>query len=702
MLNLKVVFITICVFCFCQISTIAGQSASKPNDDVHPSVRVKARAQNGRVLLRWAVDHPLLWKEANKAGFVVERYRQIKDKKPKLVFEKYLLSPTPIKAQPLEKWMKIVEKDDNAAIIAQALYGKDFSTGQKLGFGEMMSRTQEEEMRYSFAMLSADMSFEAACIAGWGFVDSTALPNEEYFYKVFVSPKNLRTKIDTGITSISEKDYTELPSPIQFTGQFNNKIAKITWDNKWQANVFTAYVLERSEDSINFKSVTSKPIININNPDEPLPSFSYNDTLPQKDKRFYYRLKGITCFGEYSPPTQIISGISRDELSFSPNIEKIKVLNDSTAVVNWTMTQDSTLAFLKEFDVSVANEADGEYKTIVSGINKNSRNATCVVPLSSTYFIVSAIDKNGQRYRSFPQLVQTIDSTPPSPPLGLEGFIDSNGVVQLKWQPNTEKDIFGYYVFKSNLQGEEMSLMTGDPLIVNQHSDTIGNKLLNEKVYYAVAALDQRYNQSGYSTIIEVKRPDKNPPVAPVFKDYKLEFDKVSLYWDSSPNEDVKSQRIYKKIAAESKDDTWELLKEFTSIDSTSYIDNKVKSGTTVAYVMMAVDKDNNESPPSTPLTLTIPFDKKDKVAIKELSAAVDRQSKKILIEWVYAEKGVVEYQIFRTMGKEKITLWKVADKSTVAIVDDEVSPSNIYRYAVRAVFNDGVMSQWKEISVKF
>ena len=116
----------------------------------------------------------------------------------------------------------------------------------------------------------------------------------------------------------------------------------------------------------------------------------------------------------------------------------------------------------------------------------------------------------------------------------------------------------------------------------------------------------------------------------------------------------------------------------------------------------MAVDKDNNESPPSVPLTLTIPFDKKDKVAIKELSAAVDRQSKKILIEWVYAEKGVVEYQIFRTLGKEKITLWKVADKSTVAIVDDEVSPSNIYRYAVRAVFNDGVMSQWKEISVKF
>ena len=686
---------------------ITAQSPVKTNDNPNPSIQVKARAQEGRILLRWAVDQPTEWQKANKSGFIVERYHLLKDTGSQARFQKMLLTQNPLKPQALEKWRTIVQKDDNAAIIAQSLYGQSFAINQngasKENFSDILSKTDEVTLRYSFALLAADMNFEAACMAGWGFIDSTADANVEYYYRVYVASGNSKTKIDTGVVVVNPNERQALAKPAAFKGFFGNKTASLTWDKQWQNSLFTSYILERSEDNTTFKSVTVKPIININNGDEQLPNFSYNDTLPSNDKMYYYRLKGITCFGEMSPPTEVVKGIGRERMSFSPNIASAETINDSTVVLKWDMRTDSTTVLLASFELSLSDQADGTFSVVEKNINKSARSVTFKGLLPSNYFVVSAVDKNGEKYASFPYLVQTIDETPPSPPVGLEGIIDSNGIVQLKWTANTERDLLGYQVFKANVKDEEPSLLTSDPLSINQFSDTISTNLGNEKIYYSIVALDQRFNQSKMSVVVEITKPDKTLPIAPVFKDFKLSENKVELYWDSSSSEDAVAQRLYKKVVGStSENQDWELLKEFNSLDSVSYTDTKVTAGQAVAYTLMAVDKNKNESPPSVPLTLTIPFDKKNKAAVKDLHAVVDRKSQKILVEWTYSEKGIAEYQIYKTSGKDPLTLWKVAENSTVAIVDDSISPSNIYKYAVRAVFNDGTMSQWKEVSIEF
>jgi uncharacterized protein len=144
------------------------------------------------------------------------------------------------------------------------------------------------------------------------------------------------------------------------------------------------------------------------------------------------------------------------------------------------------------------------------------------------------------------------------------------------------------------------------------------------------------------------------------------------------------------------------LLKEYTSRDSIIFIDTLVQSGETYSYTLVAIDDSENESEPSSPLTVDIPLDKRNKDAVKDLKAIADKNAKKILVEWTYSENGVVEYQIYRKKGKAPMSLWKVAERTTTGIIDDELSPGNEYEYAVRAIFGDGRVSAWNEIKVAY
>ncbi|QYS92162.1 hypothetical protein JJC04_06235 [Flavobacterium covae] len=120
-------------------------------------------------------------------------------------------------------------------------------------------------------------------------------------------------------------------------------------------------------------------------------------------------------------------------------------------------------------------------------------------------------------------LVQPIDSIPPIAPQGLEGVIDTLGIIKLKWKPNTEPDLYGYKVFRSyEKEGLYVELSTK---VFNRthYQDTITIKSLNKKVFYKLKALDIRYNESPLSNAFEIKKKDKIAPSIPVLSDYELE-----------------------------------------------------------------------------------------------------------------------------------------------------------------------------------
>lgn len=104
-------------FCFLFIYFFSfSQEQEKP---IIPHIRLKTDSKKDHISLRWAVDEPLAWQKANKTGFQLKRYTLMRDGK---------LLPKPeekdlgifLPAQEKE-WQKVVEKNDNAAIVAQSL-----------------------------------------------------------------------------------------------------------------------------------------------------------------------------------------------------------------------------------------------------------------------------------------------------------------------------------------------------------------------------------------------------------------------------------------------------------------------------------------------------------------------------------------------------------------------------------------------------
>ena len=683
------------------ISSNLSNAQQTKNKKSHYSLLVKARAQKDKILLRWAINDPIAWKTANQFGYMVERYTILSHGNVNTIQHKKLLTPTPLKPKPEAHWETLVNKDGNAAIVAQGIYGESF---QVTGNGDsklakIINQSDELNQRYTFSLLAADRSFEAAQMAGWGIMDSTVLPDEKYLYRVYVAAPKEKIKIDTAGAYIGIRDYAALPQPKDLYGVYGDKTVMLSWNYKLLKDIYNVYYVERSEDGSNFSKLSDLPVANLNEKDDYTPSkMFYTDTLQDNNKKYYYRIRGVTCFNEVSPPSEIVNGKGKAILAYVPNIKSVDILNDSTAKINWEIS-DEARNLIDHFELNQSTNAkDGTYKILDKSITPDKRAVIATKLLPTNYFTITAVDKNGNRRNSFPFLVQPVDSTPPSVPTGLAATIDTLGNVTLKWNANTEPDLLGYEIIKSNNRKEEPALLNSTPFRENIYKEKINLKTLNSRVYYAVIALDKRMNQSKPCTLAELVKPDKIPPTTPIFKSYSVTDDgKVSLDWVNSNSDDVATHKLYRKNVNEN---NWTLLQTFTDT-AHSYLDDSVKNSQTVVYTLIAADRSNNKSQPAPPLTVTI----KNTIKIAGITifkGAFLKDTREIVLNWVYESKDVAQYTIYKARNKEAYTTWKVLNANQTKIHDKDILTSNAYRYAIRAMLKDGRMSTLKEVKVAF
>jgi hypothetical protein len=156
------------------------------------------------------------------------------------------------------------------------------------------------------------------------------------------------------------------------------------------------------------------------------------------------------------------------------------------------------------------------------------------------------------------------DSVPPLAPTGLTGFIDTTGLVVLAWNKNTERDLGGYRVFRSNFRSAEFSQVTSEPVDTEIFKERIPLQNLSKAVYYKILAFDTRFNPSGYSTVIRLLKPDIVPPVPPVIKSWKANQDKLLIAWTPSASKDVSDYTLKIKRSEETE---WTSTKSFSPND---------------------------------------------------------------------------------------------------------------------------------------
>lgn len=663
-------------------------------------VAVTGSARQHSILIRWGMNTSRAWKLGNQYGFELTRYTVVRDGKILSSPEARVLNSSPLRPKPLNEWETIVQHDQYAAIIAQALYGKDFevSGGSGKGVAAIMAQSAEQEQRFSLSLYAADNSFDAAVMAGWGWEDKDARPNEKYLYRVkALAPQ---TGIDSGGVFIGIQDYAPLPVPGDIGAVFGDKQVMLSWDYSLLKNYYTSWIVEHSKDGgKTFTPARSLPVTNLNEKEgKASPRMYFIDSLEDNTTVYQFRVRGISAFGEKGPPSKPAIGKGRHVLIYVPNIRTNQINAQGKMTLTWDF-ETAGNAFIKGFVLNQAERENGPYKTVVSNITPEQRSLQYDQLFPSNYFTITAVAKEGESTTSFPVLVQPVDSIPPAPPVGLAGSIDSNGIVTLSWKANTEKDMLGYKVFRAGRPNEELSPLVDAVYKQTIFKDTVPVKSLNSKMYYAVAALDKRYNQSAYSAILELKKPDLIPPTAPLFSAYKVEDGQVKLSWVNSRDADVAAHLLYRKERADTSQ-KWVLLQAFN--DGTQYYADKLADrGHTYTYILLSKDSSGLESPPTQPITVTIPADP-NSLGIKALDVYMNREQRYIEVSWKANNAEINEYQLYKGASGQPLSLWMVVPANVKTVVDKSLKINTEYEYGVRAVNKNGLSGPLKKIKTSY
>lgn len=659
---------------------------------------LKARVKENAVFLRWGVNERKAWKYGNEYGYSIERATIFRDGLPLKESERIILTGNPIKPKPLPEWESMANENDMAAVAAQAIYGEDFITGDanESAVIKVINQSSELQQRFAFSMFAVDQDFEVAQLAGLGYIDRNVKSNERYLYNIkLAAPAELIEIKEIGL-SITPNKSIQLPIPFDFAGYYYNDAFVLIWEYDALRDFYNSYDLEKSDDGINFTKVNKAPITKL--AETEVSGISYTDSIPTYEKKYWYRIKGKTIFDEESIPSDTISVIAYKKLLVAPEFKDNEIISDKEVVLKWDFATDEAWKVTK-FDILRAEKAPGPYLEVEKDLDAEQRSYRFTELSDINYFRVRAKGIAGDYQDSSPNMIQPIDSIPPAMPMGLAGTIDTLGIVRMSWDQNVELDLKGYSILKANRPNQEFTRMNKQEFMESNYVDTVNLKSFNEKVYYKIVALDNRYNESVPSEVLELKRPDRIPPTNAIFTNYEIKEDGILLLWQNSASEDVVKHIIYRKQVADAEQNEWENIYETDDATIVEFVDDETNLDTKYLYTIVAIDSAGLESDPSPPISAnTLP--ELIKPEIKGLYANVNRELGEIQLSWRYKEPNVQEIQIFKKETGKEFGLLTTLPPNRKQFLDQQLSPNTNYSYGFKAIFTDGAVSKWSEVEV--
>ncbi|MDJ1482970.1 hypothetical protein QNI16_20880 [Cytophagaceae bacterium YF14B1] len=655
------------------------------------SIQVIAKSKKNEIWLRWAPSNAYVWELGNKYGYIVERFTMTSQGKFNEDFAQHpkLLSKQPVKPYSKDEFQKLGATDEKAEAFAELLYSEQARQAYPSTPAGLLKRNQQQENRFGMALLLCDLSQTVAIAAGVMWVDKSMVVGPRYAYRIRLAQKPPGVTIEDGVFVIESANEIPLLAPRDLEATFNDQSATLKWPVLADKGTFSAYYVEKSVDGKTFKPLSDLPYTNFNQ----LADSEYmflQDSLANNEQTFYYRIKGITPFAEVSPPSTVVSGKGRRPLEAIVSIDSSAVINKQQIFLHWNLPTEYE-KWIKGFIVNRSDKPDGPYQDITPQmLPVHQRTFIDKSPNQQNYYRIKYIAKEKKEgredsYFSFPYLAQVADETPPAPPVGLTGKVDSTGVVFLQWNDGKEADLFGYRVYRANSLKEEFREITPRTLKQTGLYDTIPVNTLTKKVYYKVVAVDRNYNPSAYSSPLTLNRPDRIAPVAPVFRIAQVKGDSIQLQWTKSSSDDVSRYHLYRQ-----EKENRVSVKEWTSSTvPVAYAEKDLIVGQRYTYILQAIDSAGNIGEVT---SREIWYETGVREGITP-SVIADRKKNLIRVSWKYTQPGVSKYVLYRAKESQPLVIYQTLDATTAQFEDTSVTVGTTYSYCIKAFFKGGMQS---------
>lgn len=685
-------------------------------------VKVVARAYKDSIKLRWAPTNPVLWKYGQKYGYQIEKFLVFKSGQVLTKPQKLSVKSTVVRPWPAKKWQSFLEQDSQMTIAYQALFGEKMAVTSTNQMIKIAQKNQEQRLRFAFALMAADYSVLAAKASGLSFTDQAVKKGEKYLYRIRLATPVKVIKADTGFVYVGVDDHVPLPKPLELEGKFGDKNVLLVWNQLYYRHIYSAYFIERSEDGKNYQFTSKLPIAPVQKDTLgglPTRLMSKVDSLPQNNKTYYFRVRGITPFAEIGPPSDsVVIGKGNPQKNWQISLVR-PAIDDQGVQLKWQFKGKPTVG-IRGFKIEKAPKAQGKYEVIHTGLlPQNQRNYVDTAVGGTHYYRVKVLDENGGVTLSFPHLVQLPDSIPPDAPVSLKGKVDTTGKVTIRWAPpKLAKDVQGYHVFRSEGMNDEYSRINKTLVKDTVFTDSVTLKTLNPHIHYRIQAVDNYFNPSEQSKILRLRRPDKVPPQSPLLVKTTSTDSLIVLQWIPSVSRDVAHHVLYR---TEMGKDAWQLQAHFTTLDTsllqkqqdtllkqTIYLfqDKTAQIGKKYQYTLIAVDSSRLESPAARPVSGKRLGGNAMLPQVKKLKARKNDTPQQILLTWEYNQINVTQFRIYRAKGEERLRMFQTITVKNgtkkIEFKDTQVNKGNWYQYRVLPLASRGKRAKFsKTISIK-
>lgn len=670
---------------------------AQDNRSAVEEIGVLARPAGDSIILRWAPLTYELWRLGNTDGYRIERYTITRESALISELQQKLLVAL-IGPLAEDRWEPLVTRSEYAAVAAQALFGDRFEVDlAQPDVLTIVNQSRENEQRFAFALFCADMSPEVARASGLWFADTSVRHGERYLYRVLINGTVHKGSVFTGMD-----DAVDLPRPLEFQAMFSTKTVNLKWLRD-VTSTYTAFTVERKQEGKEFASISHVPLTTLA-PDTGTDDryVHVTDSLPDPEVRYTYRVRGITPFGEYGPPSDAVSGRSIMTTESVPYITSAVSEDNSSVLVKWMFPEASNVA-IRGFALERSHDGENPFVRLNTAlIEPHERTYRDTTAHAVNYYRIGAMTTDGTSLTSHVFFAQLTDSLPPAVPRGIAAAVDTAGHVTLNWTRNADTDIYGYRIYRSWTAAEEPAQITIAPIKDTIYVDTIPVRTLNRSAYYHVMAIDHSQNHSALSPASRVSLPDNVRPLPPILVPCPPDSVGSCLTWLAAGSDDVVEYQIFRNDPPV---ETWKYIATVIADNDSvyHYNDRTCAPRSHAFYTIISRDDTGLESNPTAavkricyPLTAPPPVKWRQHRLIPDQNAVV--------LSWQQAASqfGITSYFVYRSVNAGPFSLLRTVNTGTNELIDI-IIPGNAYAYRIVGRLSSGATTTMsREITFSF
>lgn len=622
---------------------------------------VRSFVKEDSVILRWAPSSAELFIEGLKKGYEVSRRKEADGSiDPEVI---YTVPPYLIRNI-------LIDSGDTLLMTYDGIIRQMLQSGKT---------AEEINFTYVLMLLSAGPNNNIANFLGLYYVDRSY---EKTKYEYFVSIPG------TGSSGSIQLNTTELDEYGDMTRLYGQNTRKqISVYLKWNADSlnfpYCAYWIEKSSDSIHFDRLNKTPYVFMKSSDEKEKvDADFVDTAVTEGLTYYYRVRGITHFGEngkVSNTTKVyvgkaLLGECRIDTVYADEEKRI-VSGRYLQTFNETKPEHFILyrsdSLMEGYEVIETVSGTDEYSFTLKGLLRTG---------DRYYYKVAAVSDDGDTTYSFPTYFFTLDQEPPSTPVGLKGEVDDYGIARLVWDENPENDIRGYRLYRSNALHEEFVEVHNRLIDSTWFSDTLRLDNLTSEVYYRISAVDLNYNNSKWTEPVRLMKPDTIPPVPAFIKTYRIDTGGIHIEWYNSPSQDAETHFLVRSGDYQDTILIWsDTLQQCT--------DQTGEPGKNYRFYIVTTDHSGNYSISN---ELNLRYETGIRAGVQNLAAKANREEKQIELSWENPKAEIYSIQIFRSINDAGFKLIQTLHEPVEEYIDKNLHINNTYTYRVKVVYASG------------